>query len=117
MIKNENEKTYSVIDLFRYKSLTLLSYAASIIFFAIQAVYYGVTFAMSGVGLSIYINLTIIASAELLAYIFTNSFIPYLPRKWTTFAGLSLSGIISVCFLAFPTPSTGCEDICTQKIL
>jgi hypothetical protein len=67
---------------------------------------------MSGVGLSIYVNLSIIASAELIAYAITNSFIPYLPRKWTVLTGLCLSGIISVCFLFFPTPETGCEDIC-----
>lgn len=101
MIKTENNKIFSVIDLFRYKSLTIISYAASFIFFTIQAVYYGVTFTMNSVGLSIYLNLTIIASAETLAYLVTNSIIPYLPRKWTTLVGLLLSAIISLSFLFF----------------
>lgn len=44
MVKAKNERNYSVIDLFRFKSLRFITYCACFVFFAIQAIYYGISF-------------------------------------------------------------------------
>jgi OCT family organic cation transporter-like MFS transporter 4/5 len=104
---DKSGKIFSIIDLFRYPSIRVLSYAASFVFFAIQAVYYGVTFTMSTIGIDVFTNTAIIASAETLAYCISNSVIPLLPRKLTVFSGLFLAALVS-CSFVFLKPPPSC---------
>eukprot|EP00825_Cyclidium_porcatum_P047608 TRINITY_DN7776_c0_g1_i2.p1 TRINITY_DN7776_c0_g1~~TRINITY_DN7776_c0_g1_i2.p1 ORF type:complete len:401 (-),score=41.66 TRINITY_DN7776_c0_g1_i2:316-1518(-) len=115
---DKTEKQFSVIDLFRYKSIRLMSYAASFVFFSIQAVYYGVSYAMSEVGLGLYINTAVIGSFEFLSYCVTDMFIPHIKRKTTAFIGLGLSVFFSLLFQIFPIEGQKCDNgICYQKII
>ena len=59
--------TFSTLHLFSFKSLRMLTICSAFIFFAIQFVYYGVTFTMNEVGFNLYITAVIIGSCECLA--------------------------------------------------
>lgn len=55
----ENTGT-SLFDLFRYKSLKVKALASGIVFFGIQIIYYSTSYNLGNVGLSIYLNQTIV---------------------------------------------------------
>jgi len=67
-----NKRIYGFGDLFKYKSLRWITVASTLVFFAIQTVYYGVTFTMNIVGINLYVNTLIISGAELIAYLVTD---------------------------------------------
>ncbi|KAL4472577.1 hypothetical protein ABPG74_018526 [Tetrahymena malaccensis] len=115
VIKEKSENSFSVIHLFKYPSLRMKTIFSCLIFFSIQAVYYGVTFAMSKIGLDLYKNTIIISSAETLAYLTTDHFIPKIKRKWTTLIGLVICCVLSLCYQFLKTPSD-C-DMCTMVII
>ncbi|KAL4427073.1 hypothetical protein ABPG74_021180 [Tetrahymena malaccensis] len=114
---NENNQ-YSIIDLIRYKSQRWQTIFASIEFFVIQVVYYGITFAMSEIGLNIYLNSIIIAVFELVGFFLSNYIILKFQRKKVTIIGLMVVTIISFCyiFLKIPEECAG-QGFCYQKIL
>ena len=110
-------KTLSVLDLIRYKSLRTITYATSMVFFCITFVYYGISFTMDSVGLNIYVNTVIISSAETLAYIITNKFIPSTKRKKTSIIGYLIACVLSCAFIFLKTDESNCEGICTIMII
>lgn len=75
------DKHYTMVDLFRYKSLRLITYICCWLFFAIHLIYYGITFTLNGVGLNLHANTLVVGGAEVLSYGMANIFIPYLRRK------------------------------------
>lgn len=80
LIYEENHKSFSVLDLIRYKSLRKQTYACAIVYVCIVFNYYGISFSMSTVGINIYLNILIVGTAEMFAYIFSNKMISVLKR-------------------------------------
>ncbi|EAR99579.1 MFS transporter (macronuclear) [Tetrahymena thermophila SB210] len=115
---NSQNDQYSLIDLIRYKSQRWQTIFASIEFFVIQVVYYGITFAMSEIGLNIYLNSIIIAVFELVGFFLSNYIILKFQRKRVTLIGLIAVAIMSFCyiFLKIPEDCAG-SGFCYQKVL
>ncbi|KAL4457087.1 hypothetical protein ABPG74_014725 [Tetrahymena malaccensis] len=115
---NSQNDQYSLIDLIRYKSQRWQTIFASIEFFVIQVVYYGITFAMSEIGLNIYLNSIIIAIFELFGFFLSNYIILKFQRKKVTLIGLVIVAIVSFCyiFLKIPEDCAG-SGFCYQKVL
>jgi hypothetical protein len=72
---------------------------------------------MNSVGLDIYMNILIIASAETLSYCVTDLCIPYLRRKMVTLVGLFISAFLCMSFLFLVIPDDCKDEICTIKII
>lgn len=72
---------------------------------------------MSTVGLNIYLNILIVGSAELLAYIISNKMISVLKRQKVLFYGLFIASILSFAFIFLKKDPETCPDICGIVIL
>lgn len=68
------KKNLSFLDLFRYKSLRLKTYSSIVIFFVIEALYYGTSFSMGSIGMDIYFNISLISVSEIIAYVIAGIF-------------------------------------------
>ncbi|KAL4508271.1 hypothetical protein ABPG72_003575 [Tetrahymena utriculariae] len=115
---NSQNDQYSLIDLIRYKSQRWQTIFASIEFFVIQVVYYGITFALSEIGLKIYLNSIIITIFELVSCFLSNYIILKFQRKKVTLIGLIVVAIMSFCQIFLNIPED-CADsgFCYQKVL
>ncbi|KAL4464318.1 hypothetical protein ABPG72_017104 [Tetrahymena utriculariae] len=115
---SDKENSYSVVDLFKFKSLRVKNICCAIVFLAIQMVYYGITFAISQVGFNIYINSLVIGLCELFAYCVTDHFIPKIKRKITTLIGIGIVTALSFSFVFLTIPdSCSGSTFCYQKVI
>jgi MFS family permease len=88
----------SLFDLFRYKSLR------------VKIIYYSMSFSLGSVGLSIYVNQTIVGVSEGIGYLAAEIAIPKVKRKKASFIGMGLSS--TLCFvLAFLHSNTVAEKV------
>jgi OCT family organic cation transporter-like MFS transporter 16 len=100
----------SLFDLFRYKSLRVKSIMSGLVFFGIQIIYYSMSFSLGSVGLSIYVNQTIVGVSEGIGYLAAEIAIPKVKRKKASFIGMGLSS--TLCFvLAFLHSNTVAEKV------
>jgi OCT family organic cation transporter-like MFS transporter 4/5 len=97
-----NERVYSCIDLFRYASLRWVFVCGLSVFFGIQVVYYGISYASDNIGLDFYINNLIIAICECLAYAMTDSVIIKLKRRIWILAGFIMVGAMAGSYSLMP---------------
>lgn len=108
----KNEKTYSVLDLIRYKSIRTMFLLGNVMFFSIQAVYYGINFALSTIGLNIYINALIIAGCETLAIILSDYLIAFCSRKKVIVACFFVASLLQISFILLnPDKDAGPTDV------
>ncbi|CAD8190555.1 unnamed protein product [Paramecium octaurelia] len=105
--KAKNQKMYTAWDLVRYKSIRYIFIACVMMFFAIQLIYYGISFVSDQLGMNFFTSNYIIAFFELTAYLVTGKYIIYfrdflvtkLKRKKNIIFGLILVGLMSQYFL------------------
>lgn len=100
----ENTGT-SVFDLFRYKSLRMKALASGLVFFGIQLIYYSTSFNLGNVGLSIYLNQTIVGVSEGIGYLAAEIAIPKVKRRKASFIGMGLSSVFCLVLAFIPSDS------------
>jgi hypothetical protein len=72
---------------------------------------------MSTVGLNLYLNILIVGSAELVAYIVSNKMISVLQRQKVLCYGLLIASLLSISFIFLTRDEETCPDICAIVIV
>ena len=67
--KHIDQRKYTLIDLFRYKSLCLSTVVLMLTHFFIEIFYWGTGFALPSLGTSIYLNIFLFGLIEMISYI------------------------------------------------
>ena len=66
----KNERKYTIIDLFRFKSLRIPTLILIFAHFFVELFYWGTGFALPSLGTSIYLNIFLFGLIEMIAYLF-----------------------------------------------
>ena len=97
-ISVESEETgASIIDLFRYASLRMITIASGIIFLGIQAIYYSTLLNLNNAGFGKLANQEIIGISEAISYVATEFFIDKVRRKKVSIIGMGVASLF--CFV------------------
>lgn len=115
----EKKSGYGYLDLFKFKSLRYSTIGGAIIFFAIYFVYYGTTFALSGIAGNIYVNVLVASGAEFVAYLVTVPVATMIKRKVSFIGCFLIAGVFafSFFFLTIPDECSANNVTCIQKTL
>jgi len=111
------QKVRGYRDLFKYKSLAVVTIAGSYMYFTIQLVYYGAIFALNNLAGDLYVNSVLIALAEFLGYVASVPIIRKFKRKISFVVSFLLAGLASLSFIIFEIPSSCNQsgEACWQK--
>ena len=88
-------------------------------FFTINLIYYGTTFALTNLGGNIYVNVLVASGAELVAYICTIPVATKMKRRVTFIGSFVITGVFAFAFffLNVPKECEPAEASCIQKTL
>ena len=93
-----------MIDLFRYKCVRTQAISTNIICMLLTVIFFGVTFALSGLGLDIYTNSLIVAFFETAGYAVNAIMITRAKRKTTVVILFIVITVIGFLYLFIKTP-------------
>lgn len=93
----KEDSSFSTIDLFKFKSLRIISISTGIGFMAIQVLYYGTLLNLDSLGFSKVINQEIVGISELIGYLSLEFVISKINRKIYSILGLGISS--SLCLV------------------
>ncbi|KAK9506717.1 hypothetical protein O3M35_008602 [Rhynocoris fuscipes] len=92
----ENQKNYSVLDLFKTPRLRNTTILLIIIWMAISLTFDGHVRNVGSLGLDVFLTFTIAAATELPADVFLTFTLDKWGRRWLAFATMALSGLFSL---------------------
>lgn len=111
---DENEKAkaeqYTILDLFRHKSLALVSLNVGFAFLVNTLVYYGLSFNVASFAGSIYVNNTINGAVELVSYILVGFTLDKFGRRWITGGFMIFGGIACLVCMALEEAARKSDD-------
>ncbi|RUS83434.1 hypothetical protein EGW08_008806 [Elysia chlorotica] len=81
-----NGRNYSYLDIFSSKSMCRLTLIFAFHWCSLSIVFYGLSFAVSGLSGDLYMNIVLMTSVEVPAYLFNLCLTQRLGRRWTCFA-------------------------------
>ncbi|GFR65832.1 solute carrier family 22 member 21 [Elysia marginata] len=88
-------KKYSYLDIFKSRAMLRLTLIFAFHWCSLSIVFYGLSFAVSGLSGDLYMNMLLMTSVELPAYLFNLCLTQRLGRRWTCFAFYAVAAIAS----------------------
>ena len=107
-MQKSQKKTFTYIDLIKYKSLRLTTFCITLVFTSTVFLYYAPLMLINEFGFDFYINGVIINLSELVTYIFSYFAIPTMRRKRMNLTTSSISLVCSLILIFIHT-----KQICT----
>lgn len=107
-----DKKIYTMLDLFKYKSLRYNTYAGFVMFFVNLTVFTGTEYSMRKGGLNQYINLLVLAITETMSYVTVNFYVESIKRKKIMIFSYAFSFVFSFSFLFLEIPDECLNSIC-----
>jgi len=111
------KKDMGYSDLFKYKSLSVVTIGGSIMYMVTQYIYYGIIFSIGDLGGNLYLNCFFLGFSEFLGYCVSIPIVRKLKRKFAFSATFFLAGVASLAFLfvTLPGDCQGDDQTCWQK--
>ncbi|GFN74064.1 hypothetical protein PoB_000057000, partial [Plakobranchus ocellatus] len=102
-----SSKSYSYLDIFKGKQMLRLTLIFAFHWCSLSIVFYGLSFAVSGLSGDIYLNMLLMTIPEVPAYLFNLCLTQRLGRRWTCFAFYAVAAIASAgCVIVYLTDSS-----------
>ena len=96
---------HSYLDLFRYRSLRAVTLGACLLTLTLQVVYFGCQFALSAIGLNVYLNTVVAGLSQVVVLVPSMWLIPLLRRKRWLFACHAVSVLLAFSYLIVDNPT------------
>ncbi|EWS71491.1 MFS transporter (macronuclear) [Tetrahymena thermophila SB210] len=112
-----DDRTYSYIDLFRYKSQRKTTIFMMILFISPHILYYGIQVSLDQLGSSFEENSLYIGIGEFIGYVASDLISHKIPRKKGTFYSLLVTCALCISFIFFQIPESckSSDQTCWQK--
>ncbi|KAL4426919.1 hypothetical protein ABPG74_012919 [Tetrahymena malaccensis] len=112
-----DDRLYSYLDLFRYKSQRNTTIFMMILFISPHILYYGIQVSLDQLGSSFEQNSLFIGIGEFIGYVASDLISHKIPRKKGTFFSLLITCALCISFIFFQIPDScsGSDQTCWQK--